>query len=513
MKTMRPLTVLFCAGCLSFAALPVSGADFFVDPENGTADGDGSAANPWQSLQQVLDDGLIESREWDSLPANEAQGLIPRNPGAPVRAGDTILLASGDYGALVLQGFYNEDYITIAAAEGAQPRFSAILVQAGERWILRGLHVSPSFADPYEPVTMIDIESHNWQGDVADIIVEDCTLFSVDDASAWTMTDWDTLSVDGISADGSLVVIRNNILRNVNFGISVTAENAAVEGNLIENFAGDGLRGLGDRSVFAYNTVKNCYAVNANHDDGFQSWSNGDGGVGTGQVNGIVLRGNTIINYEDENQPFRGTLQGIGCFDGMFVDWVVENNVIITDHWHGITLSGAVNCRVVNNTVIDLNDVDPGPPWIRVAEHKDGRMPENCIVRNNLTTALNNAAEGVVEDHNLLIEDPTALFVDPAAHDLHLLETAAAVDAGSSDGAPALDRDRIERPRGNGVDIGAYEWHDAEAQPVDDTDLTVDDTDTTDDDWAVDPADDDPGCGCAVTAKPAASLLSLLTSF
>ena len=46
----------------------------------------------------------------------------------------------------------------------------------------------------------------------------------------------------------------------------------------------------------------------------------------------MVLRGNTIINYEDPGQPHRGTLQGIGCFDGMFVDWVIENNVVIVDH-------------------------------------------------------------------------------------------------------------------------------------------------------------------------------------
>ena len=52
-------------------------------------------------------------------------------------------------------------------------------------------------------------------------------------------------------------------------------------------------------------------------------------------------------------QPHRGALQGIGCFDGMFVDWIIENNVIIVDHYHGITLGGARGCRIVNNTVID----------------------------------------------------------------------------------------------------------------------------------------------------------------
>ena len=296
-------------------------------------------------------------------------------------------------------------------------------------------------------------------------MVEDCTLSSVADASAWTAEDWDQLACNGMQVDGVRMTVRHNRLLNVNHGISVTADEALIGGNLIENFAGDGLRGLGDYCTFEHNTVKNCYDVNANHDDGFQSWSTGSAGVGTGEVVGMVLRGNTIINYVDPDQPHRGTLQGIGCFDGTFVNWVVENNVIITDHWHGITLLGARDCLVVNNTVIDRNTVTPGPPWIRIANHKNGTAPVGCVVRNNLAPTFSSAA-GVVEDHNLRISSPTTVFVDPDRFDLHLLPTAPAIDTGSDIKAPALDRDRIARPQGNGIDVGAYEWHADDVLPV-----------------------------------------------
>jgi len=176
-------------------------------------------------------------------------------------------------------------------------------------------------------------------------------------------------------------------------------------------------------------------------------------------VAGIVLRGNTIINYEDPGQPHRGTLQGIGCFDGMFVDWVVENNVIITDHWHGITLLGARDCRIVNNTVLDLNDQSPGPPWVRIGNHKDGTLSTGGVIRNNLTTSISidDGAE-VAEDHNLIIENTDDFFVDAAAMDLHLLKGCAAVDSGSLDLAPVIDIEGVSRPQGEGVDIGAYEY-------------------------------------------------------
>src|SRR5690606_5518894 len=192
----------------------------------------------------------------------------------------------------------------------------------------------------------------------------------------------------------------------------------------------------------------------------------GPGGVGTGEVTGIVLRGNVIINYEDPNQPLRGPLQGIGCFDGTFVDWVVENNVIITDHWHGISLYGVRNVRVVNNTVLDPNAESPGPPWIKLTEHKDGTPPENCIVRNNLATAFTSSSTGVTEDHNIVLDDLSKYFVSPPC-DVHLLDNAPAIDQGVSDLAPQADIEGIPRPQGSAVDVGAYEWHDPSVMPPD----------------------------------------------
>jgi len=160
-------------------------------------------------------------------------------------------------------------------------------------------------------------------------------------------------------------------------------------------------------------------------------------------------------------------LQGIGCFDGTFVDWVVENNVVVTDHWHGITLLGARNSTITNNTVVDLNQERPGPPWISIDDHKNGTAPTGCVVRNNLTTALNNS-EQVIEENNITfsMDDTAAFFVDFNNSDLHLREDAAAVDTGTTTGAPELDRDLIPRPQGDGVDVGAYEWHDGSVAPL-----------------------------------------------
>lgn len=440
-------------------------AEFYIDPQTGSSTGDGSAARPWRSIQEVFDAGLVESQQWAQLPYTPRSELVPKNAGAPVRAGDTIRLRSGYHGDLTIVRYYNTGTITIAAEEGHTPCLSSLRIRSGSHWTIRGLTVSAEFSETYTKHTLIDLDNHSWHGPIHDIVVEDCTIRSVADASTWTADQWNRLACNGLQVEGARMTIRNNRLLNVNFGITVNATDSLITDNLVENFAGDGLRGLGNHCTFQYNTVKNCYDVNANHDDGFQSWSVGPNGVGSGEVIGVVLRGNTIINYEDPDQPHRGTLQGIGCFDGTFVDWVVENNVIITDHFHGITLLGARNCLVINNTVLDLNDTRPGPPWIRIANHKKGTPPVGCVVRNNLTTALTNARQ-VREEKNLIIQNPSDFFIDEKNFDLHLLPDAPAIDAGSNLNAPKLDRDRIPRPQGNGIDIGAFEWHTDDMLPV-----------------------------------------------
>ncbi|MEE4240671.1 MAG: right-handed parallel beta-helix repeat-containing protein [Desulfopila sp.] len=236
---------------------------------------------------------------------------------------------------------------------------------------------------------LIDLDSHGWTGPVHSIKVSGCKLYSTASSGSWSREDWNSKAKNGISVDGTDMTVSHNSLTNVNFGISVGASHSLIEWNRIENFSGDGLRGLGDHTVFQYNTIKNCYDVNDNHDDGFQSWSVGaDGKVGTGVVTGIVLRGNTIINYEDSRQPFRGALQGIGCFDGMFKDWTVEKNIIKVDHWHGISLYGAINVVIQNNIVTDLNAERPGPPWIWLRDHKNGTPPRDSLVMCNVAPSV-----------------------------------------------------------------------------------------------------------------------------
>jgi hypothetical protein len=431
--------------------IELSGTTFYLDPVHGSLENSGTPTEPLPGLQEVLEHDLIQRMEAATHPYEEGAELVLVNPEAPIQPGDTLILLSGDHGHARLVESHHAQFIEIRAGDGERPVLSGLELVGVERYRIRGL-VLQGLSSGGGTRSLLHLESHGWRGPCRRIVMEDCEITSQADVSGWTAGDWDSLSATGVLADGEYFSLRRCRLRNVNHGLLVSGAYALVEHNEIENFCGDGLRGIGSDMVFQYNTVKNCYDVNENHDDGFQSFS----------VNGqpprerIVLRGNIIIGYTDPAQPYRGTLQGIGCFDGMYVDWIVENNVVATDHWHGITFLGAQGCRIVNNTVVYLNDEDPGPPWIHIGPHKDGRPSSGCLIRNNIAASIL-ADAGVTADHNLETTDWAALFEDYTNLDLRPRLGSVAIDAGSAELAPPLDIAGNPRPQGAGFDLGAYE--------------------------------------------------------
>ncbi len=441
----------------------VQAADFYVDPLNGSAAGDGSSGDPWLTLQQVIEDGLIETRHWASLPPGAGTPLIAVNAGAPVQPGDTVWLRSGYHGELVITGAYNLAPVTLAAQPGHTPRLGRIKITSAAHWVVQGVDVSSHHVNPPLNVDyLVEFVAHNHHGPAEALTLRDSAVYTRDDVSGWDADDWINLSNSGVRLGADDSVISGNVLRNLRFGISAGATGVQVAGNLIDGISADGIRGLGNDSVYEYNRVQNMYVSSSqgdgNHDDGFQSWSVGDGGVGTGQVSNVVLRGNLFINFTDPANPLNAPMQGIGCFDGQFVNWTVENNVVITNHWHGISFYGMHDSRIVNNSVIDIQPGAPGPAWIRVNPY-NGIDSNNVLLRNNLAQSFVVSGSNIQQDHNLNINDPGALFVQPPL-DLRLRGDAAAVDAGLADQAPDVDMLGVSRPQGPAHDVGAHEFVD-----------------------------------------------------
>ena len=413
-----------------------------------------------KSSTQIMFWGFIILINVQSINATEiivANSSELQNAINNVQDGDTISLLTGNYGELVISGNNNNSFVIIRANNGATPLFTSANFNNSSFWHLEGVDIKPRYTSGADGKNAVRLNGSY-------ITIKNCNINYSDDISGWTDADWLARAGNGVSMGGTNLNVLDNTITVVDHGIGGDASNSLVSGNLIDNFRGDGIRGLGDDMIYEYNTIKNSYDVDDNHDDGFQSWSYGSGGVGTGVVKNVVLRGNTIINYEDPNQPYKGNMQGVGLFDGMFENWTVENNLVVTDHWHGISFYGAVNCKIINNTVVDNNNSPEPDPWIMIHDHKNGTPSSGVIVRNNIATDFSFSG-GITEDHNIEItmDEASNYFLNPSGGtgNYHSIVSSPAVDAGSSVDAPNIDMDDITRPQGNGFDIGCYEFTNA----------------------------------------------------
>ncbi|MEE9437416.1 MAG: FlgD immunoglobulin-like domain containing protein, partial [Saprospiraceae bacterium] len=413
----------------------------------GSMNNDGSINNSWSTL--------------DSVMLQKANLFV---------GGDTLFLGSGYHGNRVLISNNPTSSITIIAQKNNAPLLLNFIID-GSNWVLDGLTFTQEGNTGTGNVSSFSNGMHlSFGKNSKKNIVQNCKFYSIEDASSWVLLDWRNNVWSGIIDFGQNNVIRNNHLFNIAFAIQLTEEcdSAIVEKNIIENFSGDGIRiGGADFCRIESNIVKNSIELDANthdgnHEDGIQAWDFDDG------VNGLIVRGNFVLNYEKLDQPFRGLMQGMGFFDGFYNNCIIENNVIVVEHWHGISLYGAKDTRIVNNTVLPNpgGSKIAGPPWIGIFPHKDGRKSTGNVIRNNLTTATNLAGSGSINDHNVVDANANAFCSDYDNYNFYpkfnfTLNGKTLLDVGSQELAPSFDFNGTLRPQGSGYDIGAYEITDS----------------------------------------------------
>jgi hypothetical protein len=432
---------------------------FYVDCINGDDNNDGSINRPWKTLQNVIDT-KIQTKEYNQLPFSSNSYLIDKNINAPIKAGDVIILKEGYYGFININKAFNSDFITI---EGENDRvyLSGIKITGASKFRLHNLNITHDNSGYKKDNVLISIRNDNYFGNVNFIVIDECRINSTNNSNQWNLDTWLEKSANGILSDGKNIMLFKNELKNINVAISVKGDNSVVINNKIKNFSEDGIRVLGNNNLIENNLIQDCYNINRNHNDGIQSFTTSEQ-----SVKNVIIRNNKIFGHIKMNYSEIGTvgLQGIGCFDGFYENWRVENNLIIVDNWHGITFRGTKNVKIINNTVIDLNlnNANNKPsPWIMIESHKDGRLSTNSIIRNNIIPNKIVATNDTLDENNYKIDinNRFNIFVDYNNYNFHLKSSATEIiDMGNNALAPNIDLDWQTRPRGNGIDIGAYEY-------------------------------------------------------
>ena len=227
---------------------------------------------------------------------------------------------------------------------------------------------------------------------------------------------------------------------------------------------------------------------------------------GTGLITGAIVENNTLYNNGGGSAFSTGGGSAINC-DGVQSS-VIQNNLLYNNHASGISLyaidaaAGAINDRVINNTIIMASDAKSA---LNIQNASTGTTIFNNILYDNNPAntrgSINISTDslpGMVSDWNFV--DPRfltdvltmnlaswrtntgqdthstsltsvqmqALFGNYSGNDFSLAAGSAAIDKGvstfNSKSAPAYDIINMSRPQGPQWDVGAYEY---DAPPTD----------------------------------------------
>ncbi|MEN8137941.1 MAG: T9SS type A sorting domain-containing protein [Bacteroidota bacterium] len=442
MRSIKRISTLLAL--IIFSTVNLFATEYYFDPVNGSLGNDGSKGSPWGKFETLP--YLMKS----------------------FKPGDVLYLLSGAHGEPSISTS-NSDYVTVKALEGETPVISSILLKSGKYWAFDGITFSAdgsggAFTRPY----IIEAKEN-----FSNLKITNCTIQSADDISTWTKSDWYTYAKDGLMLFSDNVILKNNTIKNTMFSLEVVGDYYEVKNNLIDNFGGDAIRALGNHAVYEGNTIRDAYVQDyaVNHDDAIQMYDRYD--VYNGVLDDLVFRNNKIYSFLDpitdfikDNDLVGYYMQSIIVTDGNITNSIFENNLIVSDHRHGITLSGAKNCLVQNNTVVkspynaskDLNSA----PIIWLLNSKNGTTTEGCTIRNNLASdyafAFNDTKNSTETNTTVGRTALTSYYNDYANFDFTLKSTSSAIDTGTNTDVAIFDNDWLPRVSNGTVDLGAFEF-------------------------------------------------------
>ncbi|MCB9310178.1 MAG: right-handed parallel beta-helix repeat-containing protein [Lewinellaceae bacterium] len=324
----------------------------YCNPSVKNMTGDGTLDHPYPSLAQLFDSGYMPEEN------------------------ETIYLLNGNHGDVTVKS----SQFNIVSYKENYPRLRSISFQSAHHVKVSGITIISKLPQNANLVFADSLSSY--------IEISNCHIADDVEENELASKDWKNYVASGIYMKGNHNRIINNLIQLVFHGIQFDGDENLFSCNIIDRFCGDAIRNTGNKNVYSNNFLSNAliddyYEPYGNHDDLFQAWTHDK------PIEHITIKDNIAISILDsEIQNKSKIVQGIVCFDGFSDHWIIEDNVVYTDHPHGIALFGATNCTIRNNKVFR----NPkrmfkfeSDPWIMVRSHKDNRESVGNVVEDNIS--------------------------------------------------------------------------------------------------------------------------------
>lgn len=239
------------------------------------------------------------------------------------------------------------------------------------------------------------------------------------DHETWDAEQWQSVGYGVFFNRSKCSSAYDNELENLRFGMStytydaamsqeVQSQKALMKDNYIKNISADIFRAIGTDITIDGNTGLDMYVSgddgDPNHDDFVQGFAYP---LGT-EFDNVKIINNFFQASTDPTRPYQSDSQGIVIFDGLYTNFEISNNTVLTNHWHGITVFWGRDGLIKNNTTIVTDDTSGRYLWIQSATDKSGEHPpENVSVVDNVSNYLSLHANTAANSSNNVVINRT----------------------------------------------------------------------------------------------------------
>ena len=471
------------------AAPPVSGSEFYVDPDYAGSPKNGSAARPWSSLGgtewAAINNALTSRDVIVYFSARKASSDTDQVYGAPSEI-DINNKTTNSF-RLTLDG--HSKYNTNDSAPSWQNYSGNAKARVRNFLSQNGSHTKRN------KVTIDGFRISRTSGGTAVSICGD----------DWVVRNSDIFHTPGVN-DGPLVLIvptANGANQGTDWSCPLSS-NITIENNVIHDSQGE-LVYVGGAGCSAEDSTgmsrcdgfpshTNILIQNNNIYNGGVYGAQGDGIDVKAGISNLRIRNNTIYNLNDpSNAGIRAIVISGARTSDPDQNIIVESNLIynvraedaaiaLVDGWgtpkgvevrnnvianlqrgDGIKVYRGTNHKLYNNTIYKATG-----PGITVVTGSVSVI-NNLLVGNNgsgaqtsfsgTVTSTNNGYSNTFGGSctNCVSGLSGAAFADAAGNNLHLVSGSAAIERGTSLDTFSTDKDNVARPQGKTWDIGAYQ--------------------------------------------------------
>lgn len=305
------------------------------------------------------------------------------------KAGDKIILAPGNYGAISISAKNFSSQVTLVSSDPAKKaHIDSLLIKGSNNIKIQGIDLGRSLGAGESAAFAMATVSKS-----SNITFEGVVVHGSADKDP--SNDGRGISV----LDSSRIKVLNSnffdLGRGVLFGRSTDIE---VIGNKLSNLRSDGMDfSAVQRVLIDNNRISDIYPATGDHPDAIQFFTAG----ATSASTDIVIRNNQIF------QGNGGGAQGIFLRNGdgllPFERVKIQNNIVYAyQGFNGITVIGGKNIEVVGNTSISQTN-DKHNYWFRLENIVGGSFQNN--VGDSLINVKNSGL--VISGNKLISEDPT----------------------------------------------------------------------------------------------------------